>query len=290
MTKVVSIQYPSGGFGHFIHVVLSVYSKQFNGQKLEYQFGPGGDSHAYPTQLPKYYLLNDFDVNLYQQQLNNINDEFATILIDSGIDNDSNEFRAVIKSNISIRICYDHWTWPLLAQIFYTRCMAAVTETEQTINQWIVPDQGMWRDQNEPWAIREKFFLYLKDHQYRNSWREDQSTLNIPVDQILSYQTMFAALSSQFELDNFENFYQTWHDANHKHFNFFIQAQHVWKNLQNNIDLTHIDDIFTQAVIYYYIWLEYGIEVPHNDYSNWFTNTQEIVTMLNKHGVLVDTN
>ena len=163
MTKVVSIQYPSGGFGHLIHVVLSVYSKQFNGQKLEYQFGPGGDSHAYPTQLPKYYLLNDFDVNLYQQQLNNINDEFATILIDSGIDNDSNEFRAVIKSNISIRICYDHWTWPLLAQIFYTRCMAAVTETEQTINQWIVPDQGMWRDQNEPWAIREKFFLSKKN-------------------------------------------------------------------------------------------------------------------------------
>ena len=28
-------------------------------------------------------------------------------------------------------------------------------------------------------------------------------------------------------------------------------------------------------------------EVPHNDYSNWFTNTDDIVTMLTNHGVTV---
>jgi hypothetical protein len=62
--------------------------------------------------------------------------------------------------------------------------------------------------------------------------------------------------------------------------------------VKNNVsfDLEHIIDVWNQAVIYYYIWLEFGIEVPHNNYSNWFANTQEIVIMLNKHGVLVDTN
>ena len=52
-------------------------------------------------------------------------------------------------------------------------------------------------------------------------------------------------------------------------------------------DLTHITDIWSQAVIYYYIWLKYNVEVPHNDYANWFTNTKEIVTMLRDNGVEV---
>ena len=32
---------------------------------------------------------------------------------------------------------------------------------------------------------------------------------------------------------------------------------------------------------------EFGIEVPHNDYADWFTNTNDIVIMLDKHGVKI---
>jgi hypothetical protein len=47
--------------------------------------------------------------------------------------------------------------------------------------------------------------------------------------------------------------------------------------MQCSSDLTHITDIWTQAVVYYYIWLEFGIEVPHNDFANFFTNTDQII-------------
>jgi hypothetical protein len=57
--------------------------------------------------------------------------------------------------------------------------------------------------------------------------------------------------------------------------------------MQWSSDLTHVTDIWTQAVVYYYIWLEFGIEVPHNDYADWFTNTNDIVIMLDKHGVKI---
>jgi len=291
MTKVVSIQYPSGGFGHFIHVILSAYCKKFNGQIIDYEFGIGGDSHSYPESLPTYFGTTEFDVVQYQQlkqQLDQDKNEFATILIDSGINNDSDEFRTVIHPDMSIRVVYDDWSWPLLSKLFYTRCMAAVTHSEQTIGEWIMPDDNKWDDPTQNWAVREKFFLYLRDHAYRYSWRSNHSTLNIPIDHVLNYQSLSKLLGQQFEINNFEPFYSSWYQTNLKHFEFFLKAQYVWKNLCNNIDINDIDDLFTQAVIYYYIWVEFGFEVPHNTYAAWFTNTKEIVTMLQHHGVKFD--
>ena len=68
-----------------------------------------------------------------------------------------------------------------------------------------------------------------------------------------------------------------------------LAAQDIIKNIKSNkdVDLTMITDVWTQAVVYYYIWLEFHVEVPHNDYSNWFTNTEEVAIMLNNHGVIV---
>jgi hypothetical protein len=45
-------------------------------------------------------------------------------------------------------------------------------------------------------------------------------------------------------------------------------------------DLTDITDIWTQAVVYYYIWLKYNIEIPHNDFADFFTNTDQIQNII----------
>lgn len=290
MTKIVSVQYPSGGFGHFMHVILSTHCKKFNGKKINYKFGPGGDSHNYPVGLPKYHKLSTFNKTTYQQCLNNITSEYSTVLIDSGIDNDSNEFQQIIIPNISIRVCYNDWTWPLLARMFYTRCMSAVNGTEQNINQWIFPLSTEWECHDAAWAKREKFFLYLRDHEFRYSWRENHSTLNIPIDYILDYSLLKTSLEQFFVLDDFDILYQHWYQTNYKHFKFFLDAKFVWDNLHNRVDLSHITDLFTQSLVYYYIWLKYNIETPHNDYHEWFTNTKDIIEMLNNQGVEVDSN
>ena len=110
---------------------------------------------------------------------------------------------------------------------------------------------------------------------------------------MIEYADLLTALKScGLELDPFDNIWKQWQAANQKYIAPIQDAKTVINCVKNNVsfDLMHVVDIWNQAVIYYYIWLEFGIEVPHNDYSNWFTNTQEIVTMLNKHGVLVDSN
>lgn len=288
MTNVVSIQYPSGGFGHFTHVILSVYGKGFSGNITDYNFGPGGDSHAYPVDLPKYLQAESYSQDFYNSQLSQVTSQYSTVLIDSGIDNDSSNFRKFITPDISIRICYNDWSWPMLAQMFYTRCMAAVKGSQQEISQWIRPDQGKWDNLTEPWVIREKFFLYLRDHSFRHTWRPGDVTLNISVDRFLSYTTLYDSLTNCFEVSNFESFYNNWYQKNHKHFKSYLDAQYVIKNLHNNVDISHINDLWTQAVVYYYIWLQYNVEVPHNDYSDWFTSTDDIVTMLKNQGVIID--
>ena len=286
MTKVASIQYPCGGFGHFTHVILSSFCKVFEGDFINYDFGQGGDSHAYPLKLPKYYPDARYDQEKFLENLSDLKSEYATVLIDSGAD-DSDHYRKFISSDISIRVCYDDWSWPLIAKMVYTRCMSALENQPQSIDNWIKPDQNMWADLSQPWVIREKFFLYLRDHPHRHDWRANQSTLNIPIESFLTYGTLHESLSTCFELSNFEQFYNSWYKVNCGHFESYLDAQDIIKNLNNNKDISGVSDYYTQSVVYYFIWLMYQFEVPHNDY-NWFTNTSDIATMLRDHGVDID--
>jgi hypothetical protein len=89
------------------------------------------------------------------------------------------------------------------------------------------------------------------------------------------------------ETDDFRQLWAEWNYSNHVYLEPIAVAHQVINSVKNNLDsdIRHIEDVWTQSVIYYYIWLEYNFEVPHNDYSKWFTNTKEIVIMLNKYGV-----
>jgi hypothetical protein len=82
------------------------------------------------------------------------------------------------------------------------------------------------------------------------------------------------------EIDDFELFWQQWKCANQQYFDPVLTAQKIL-----NEDFELVTDIWTQAVVYYQIWCRYGIEVPHNEYSNWFTSRDDIVKLLHDHGV-----
>jgi hypothetical protein len=51
-------------------------------------------------------------------------------------------------------------------------------------------------------------------------------------------------------------------------------------NKHKYFDTTSITDIWTQAVVYYYIWISFGVEVPHNDYADFFRNTEQIAELV----------
>jgi hypothetical protein len=134
------------------------------------------------------------------------------------------------------------------------------------------------------WAVREKYFLFLRDHELRAAWRPTDDFI-VHVDDLFDYSQFYNALEScGVELNNFETTWNQWRSANSLYIDPVQTAQGVINNTKQKVnqDLSNITDLWTQAVIYYFIWLEFGIEVPHNDYADWFTNTNDIAIMLDQ--------
>jgi hypothetical protein len=294
MKQVVSIQYPSGGFGHTIHVILSMFGKNFACNPLDHKFGIAGDSHQFPELLPKMFNVNEYNVEKFCVMLDQVeNNKNVTILIDSGISDDTVDFKKIIHPHFSIRICYDDWSWPLLAKMFYTRCMSAVDSKKYQLIDFINPDHDKWpSNESEDWAVREKYFLYLRDHPFRHCWRPVAGCVSLPVEQILNYTSLHITLNQWFNVVEFEDFYKKWYSVNKEHFDFHFACKKIIDQIEFNqlVDLSNINDLFDQAVINYYIWLKYNFEVPHNDYAEWFTNTKDITIMLKKYGVSIDSH
>jgi hypothetical protein len=289
MKQIVSIQYPSGGFGHTIHVILSLFGKNFAHNSLDHKFGMAGNSHQFPELLPKMFEVSDYNVENFRVMLDNVEDnKNVTILIDSGISNDTVDFKKIIHPYCSIRVCYDDWSWPLLAKMFYTRCMSSVLSKNCQLIDFIKPDHDNWpSNESTDWAVREKYFLYLKDHAFRHYWRPVTDCVSLPIEQILNYKSLHTTLNQWFDVTGFEDFYKKWYSVNEEHFNFYFDCKKIIGQIESRqlVDLSNINDLFSQAVINYYIWLKYNFEVPHNTYANWFTNTNDIFKMLDTHGV-----
>ena len=53
-----------------------------------------------------------------------------------------------------------------------------------------------------------------------------------------------------------------------------LTIQHIKNNVNTSLD--HISDLWSQSVLYYFIWKEFNKEVPHNDYADFFSDTYSI--------------
>ena len=275
---IYCVWYPSGGFGHFINAILSLHGKNFVRPKTQLKFSNNGNSHDLDLVVPKYLHGSWTETFEFADEKN------YSVLIDNGINDESEQFKSVFPGASTIKICYTDYTWPVVAQTMIDKAMESSLEHELPIDGWNTQDS---------WARREKYFLFLRDHPLRSAWRPNSADFTLKIDDIVEYDNLSIAMEScGLELDSFDNIWKQWQTANQRYISPIQDAKNIIHYVKNNVsfDVGHITDVWHQAVIYYYIWLEFDIEVPHNDYSNWFTNTQEIVTMLDKHGVPVDTN
>lgn len=278
---IYCIWYPSGGFGHFVNAVLSLYGKNFaRPSNTKFTFSGNGNSHNLDLVAPKYLheptnYHFDFDPELNY-----------SVLIDNGINNSSIRYRQFFSGAKTIKICYCDFTWPIIAVTMIEKAM------NKLLNQTICVDSELWHNESV-WAQREKYFLYLRDHELRNQWQPDKDCYNLSIQNILHYDQMYQSLlQAKIVVDCFEDLWKQWHQRNLTYLQPVIVAKRVMEAVQKreNWSLISVTSVWDQAVIYYYIWVLYGFEVPHNDYANWFTNTTEIVTMLDKHGVSIDSN
>jgi hypothetical protein len=275
---IYCIWYPSGGFGHFVNAIISLYGKNFvKKDNSRLNFGATGDSHQYALATPKYlHDPDDYDFE-FDQNKN------YTVLIDNGINNQTDKFKSFFPGSKIIKICYLDRTWPIVAKTMIEKAMESDFNSEVKLNQehWPVQDQ---------WAYREKYFLFLRDHSLRSAWRPAQDNdITLYIDDLLDYYQFHSKLQTLLEIKSFEEEWRAWRVANKQYIDPITLANNIMKSIKNqqSLALDDITNVWTQAVVYYYIWLTYNFEVPHNDYSDWFTNTNDIVRMLDKHKIII---
>jgi len=274
---IYCIWYPSGGFGHFVNAIISLYGKNFaKSDHAELNLSSTGDSHQYALAAPK-YLHDPDDYNFEFDQNKNY-----TVLIDNGINNQTDRFKSFFPKATIIKICYSDGSWPIIARTMIEKAMDVSFESQVNL------DLDLWNNQDQ-WSYREKYFLFLRDHELRPEWKPDNTSIHLCVDDLLDYAQFYSKLQTLFEIESFEDVWHAWRDTNKKYIDPISIADKVIKTIRARelLPLDHVTDSWTQAVIYYYIWLQYNFEVPHNDYSEWFTNTMDIVKMLDKHNIII---
>lgn len=278
---ICCVWYPSGGFGHFINAILSLHGEKFTRPQKQLTFGNNGNSHNLDVVAPKYFHSD----RPYEYKFDFDQDKNYSVLIDNGINDESTQFRQVFNNSHIIKICYTDTTWPIVIRTMVEKAMNLSFESVASLgNAW---------DVQEPWAQREKYFLMLRNHNLRFSWKPEDGCSNLLVDDLLDYQQLFNKLQSfGINLKDFKGDWAQWKHSNRQFIDPVVTGNKIMNSVdtKQSIDLSDIKDLWTQAVVYYFIWIRYQFEVPHNDYSNWFTNTTDIVKMLEEHGVDIDSH
>jgi hypothetical protein len=261
---IYCVWYPSGGFGHFINAVLSLYGGNFARPKGALTFSQSGDSHSIDLTVPA-YRFDQWPGAQFDSDIN------YSVLIDNGIDNSSEQFRTVFPDSQVIQVCYTDCSWPVVARAMIEKAMSS--SINEQLPSWDVAD----------WAVREKYFLFLRDHELRSAWRPNTNNFTVYVDNLFEYREFHNTLEScGIQLKEFEQAWDTWRLANSRYIDPVQTAQGVIDKITQQVyqDLTTMTDTWTQAVVYYFIWLKFGVEVPHNDYADFFKDTDEIQTWL----------
>lgn len=273
---IYSIWYPSGGFGHFVNACLLLKGVGFERPTSEFRFGEDGNSHSLSSTLPK-YLHNPKEYPIIQDST----EIKKTVLIDNGIHDESKIFQKHFLDATVIKICYDDWSWSIVAKTMIEKAMGCKLDQEISVNL------DLWGS-NEEWEQREKYYLYLRDHNFRNCWREDKNCKNIKINDLLSFENFmnkFKSIRIEFQND-VSDLWKDWVRANLDYINPFCAASNIVDNLHKNEPINKTD-LWTEAVVNYFIWLRYNFEVPAWDYRNWFSSTKDIRTMLESNGVKI---
>lgn len=267
---IYCVWYPSGGFGHFINGILGLYGKGFKRPVGQFEFSNTGDSHYLDLVAPKYTGTTvDYHYNFDP-------DYNYSVLIDPGINSNSRNFMQAFPESKIIKICYTDTSWPIVARTMIDKAMKSTIQIELAI------DTILWHT-TDPWAQREKYFLFLRDHNLRWAWKDEPGINCFYIDYLLDYTKLKSAMEdAKLELSDFKDIWNKWYTCNKKYFVPVDQAKQVIDKIdrQENIDLTNVTDLWTQAVIYYFIWLKFGKEVPHNNFKNFFKDTNQIRTWL----------
>jgi len=260
---IYCVWYPSGGFGHFINAILTLRGEGFIRPKNQLQFSNNGNSHTLDLVTPKYAK------DCWPGGIEFVDNKNYCVLIDNGINSESEKFKSTFPNSKIIKICYSDSSWPVIARTMIEKAMNRSLDSQLTTDEW---------NTGEPWAQREKYFLFLRDHNLRHAWKSTEDSALYLEEVYEDYDVFFNILNSFAKVEWCEDLWMQWRKSNAVYIDPVLTAERVISDVvaKWSTDLTHITDTWTQAVVYYYIWVTFNIEVPHNDFADFFTNTDQI--------------
>lgn len=278
---IYCIWYPSGGFGHFVNAAISLYGRGFKKPKKNLIFSSSGESHSLDLIAPKICPGTTKYKFSFDPKYN------YTVLVDKGINNESTEFKNNFEHPEIIKICYSDVSWPIIARTLVEKAMQTNFDSvaKKNLSHW---------NSKEDWAVRENYFLYLRDQDLRFRWRTDADHYCILVEEIIDYQKLATKLKTfGLDIDDFSSIHQQFINSNKSFIDPVVESLRVVDAIKSNCetDLSYFkNNIWAQSIVYYYIQTNFNVEVRHNDYAHWFTSIEDIVTMLNQYGVKFDSN
>jgi hypothetical protein len=286
--NLLLISYPSGGYGFYLTRLINYFVTNVVSTTDSFLFDDLGTSHSLPLVVGDIHFEKNrtLTVGVEAYQFDIDQQKYILIPYCPGINSDNpNNVIDMFPNAKIIRLFYQDNTWPLVFQNCIVKAATGNTEDDIEFDAEIFGS-------SDAWARRENFELLFKNHHYRTMWKQHDTVLNIDIFTLLTdpqhclHQIAGLINGSVTRMDELAIKHQQFLDANPNTVRH-LEILDIVKSLAKDQDLSHINQLYQQAVLNFYIQLKFNFVIPSNDYANWFTNTKQIVTMLNNHEVKI---
>jgi hypothetical protein len=290
--NLLFIHYPSGGYGFYLTRLMNRYLNGVVKVNDKFEFDALGTSHLLPLVYGHLHFNEhkNFDLSssdpIYHDSIHQGN--YVLIPCCPGINDDmmSDTMKDYPNSKF-VRLWYDDRTWPL---VFFN---AIVKAMKGDINRDVHFDEKQFGS-SEEWARRENFSLLLDSHCLRQEWKPNTHDR---VHNVNIFSLLIDPASCLSDIANFlEVSTTTPQDLGEKHQDFLqcnpatvlhLKILDTVEHLNREQTLDWVEDLYWQGVINFYVEQKYDVLIPYNTYSNWFTDTAEIVTMAKNQGIKI---
>ena len=279
---IILVSYPAGGFGNFIHHVLTTFADgTVKISNNNFNFRSNGDSHL----LNHYCAIYFHEPNRYIPAIEiDPKDKKIVVLCDNGINNDSYEKVIKVFPNATIvRMVIDQCIRPVIYHTMVKKAM--MFDIIQHHKNHV---ENHWSDSTEDYAVRENFTLFY--HNWPFKWNPDESAINVSLEKLVidPVATLIDLINrlgmTVVDHAGLDDLCKKWADANSTYFFVYHKSNAIMQALdtKTNIDVSDVTELYQQGYINYCIEAKYHVTIPVYDYKDWFTSTAEISDMIEK--------
>jgi hypothetical protein len=265
--KILVINYPPGGFGHFIHHLLSHYAEETVKIPNHLKFSPTGDAHRQLRYFTAYQndWSNDFQFEFKTCLKTLPQDKTQIVVCDNGSDANTYNIEKYFPNARILRISVDPDTRYALLKLCAQK--ATLLSIPDYIKQYFPTlddsDNFHWHMHVASWEICENWSD--KWHPVCQPNFVNMSLKNFLMDPIKEFEHICNQLElTVIQPQNLIALIDQWKALHNEYFDLPRQWQKIEHALDNghDLDLAPTDDWYMKAGIFYNICKKYHLRVP----------------------------